>query len=136
MRGVWIALRCRWHIPLIDLCLIHAQQPVPFGMYKLLMWINKEYDNPPVIVTENGVSDKGDLDDRSRVDYFNSYLSAVLDAMVGVLNMSLLACPVVVMALNAAERIILFHLQEDGCKITGYIAWSLMDSFEWRAGYT
>lgn len=51
-------------------------------MYKLLMWINKEYNNPSVIVTENGVSDKGDIDDRGRVDYFNSYLSAVLDAMV------------------------------------------------------
>lgn len=55
---------------------------MPFGMYKLLMWINKEYNNPSVMVTENGVSDKGDLDDRGRVDYFNSYLSAVLDAMV------------------------------------------------------
>lgn len=71
------------------------------------MWINKEYGNPPVIVTENGVSEtvKG-LNDLDRVDYFNSYLDAVLDAM------------------------------EDGCKINGYIAWSLMDSYEWKAGYT
>lgn len=80
-------------------------QHVPTGMYKLLMWINKEYDNPPVIITENGVSDNSGLDDRDRVNYFNSYLSAVLDAM------------------------------EDGCKIKGYIAWSLMDSLEWRAGF-
>lgn len=57
-------------------------QPVPSGMYKLLMWINKEYNNPPVIVTENGVSDNNGVDDRDRVNYFNSYLSAVLDAMV------------------------------------------------------
>lgn len=75
-------------------------------MYKLLMWINKEYHNPPVIVTENGVSDKGGLNDRSRINYFNSYLDAVLNAI------------------------------EDGCKINGYIAWSLMDSFEWVAGFT
>lgn len=55
-------------------------------MYKLLMWINKEYNNPPVIVTENGVSDKGGLDDRDRINYFNSYLEKVLDAIVSDLS--------------------------------------------------
>lgn len=57
-------------------------QPVPSGLYKLLLWINKEYNNPPVIVTENGVSDNNGVNDRNRVNYFNSYLSAVLDAIV------------------------------------------------------
>lgn len=32
----------------------------PAGMRHLLNWIRKEYDNPPVYVTENGVSDKGE----------------------------------------------------------------------------
>ncbi|XP_031640000.1 myrosinase 1-like [Contarinia nasturtii] len=80
--------------------------PVPSGMYNLLMWINKEYDNPPVIITENGVSDNNGVNDTDRVTYFNSYLASILDAM------------------------------KDGCKIMGYIAWSLMDSFEWTAGFS
>lgn len=75
-------------------------------MYRLLMWIKKEYSNPPVIVTENGVSDTGGLEDYNRVDYYNSYLTAVLDAI------------------------------EEGANVKGYIAWSLMDSYEWKAGYT
>lgn len=101
-------------------------------MYKLLMWINKEYDNPPVIVTENGVSDKGGLDDRDRINYFNSYLEKILDAIV-----SDLSC---ISVMNISLNLYLFNfnllLKEDGCKIKGYIAWSLMDSFEWRAGFT
>lgn len=79
---------------------------VPFGLYKLLMWIKREYNNPPVIVTENGVSDKGGLEDYARVHYFNSYLTSVLDAI------------------------------EEGANVKGYIAWSLMDSFEWKAGFS
>lgn len=51
-------------------------------MYKLLMWINKEYNNPPVIVTENGVSDNSGLNDLGHVNYLNSYLDAVLNAVV------------------------------------------------------
>lgn len=75
-------------------------------MHKLLKWIRVTYDNPPVYVTENGVSDKGGTVDNRRVFYFNSYLDAVLDAV------------------------------EEGCNVKGYIAWSLMDSFEWKAGFT
>lgn len=95
-------------------------------MRHLLNWIRKEYDNPEVFVTENGVSDQGDvsiwliiaksrwsifiptggLNDTRRVFYFNSYLSSILGAI------------------------------KDGCNIKGYIAWSLMDSFEWKAGFT
>lgn len=75
-------------------------------MYNLLTWIRTEYDNPPVIVTENGVSDVGGTNDLDRVFYFNSYLEAILDAI------------------------------EDGCNVQGYIAWSLMDSYEWKDGFS
>ena len=48
----------------------------------------------------------GGLNDTARVSYFNSYLSSILGAI------------------------------KDGCQVKGYIAWSLMDSFEWKAGFT
>jgi hypothetical protein len=35
----------------------------------LLNWIAKEYNNPPVLITENGFCDKGELNDEDRVDY-------------------------------------------------------------------
>lgn len=75
-------------------------------MYNLLMWIKKAYNNPPIMITENGVSDKGGLEDHARINYFNLYLTEVLNAI------------------------------EDGANVQGYIAWSLMDSYEWKAGFT
>nr|ADD92156.1 beta-glucosidase [Odontotermes formosanus] len=82
-------------------------QVVPWGFRKLLNWIAKEYNNPPVLVTENGFSDYGELNDRDRIDYHIKYMWELLKAM-----------------------------KEDGCNVIGYTAWSLMDDFEWASGYT
>lgn len=80
---------------------------VPWAFRKLLKWIKDEYDNPPVIVTENGVADNGDINDTLRVYFYTHYLNELLNAMY-----------------------------EDGCKVMGFFAWSLLDNFEWNSGYT
>lgn len=43
---------------------------VPWGIGKLLKWIKKNYDNPEIIITENGYSDyDGTLEDNKRINY-------------------------------------------------------------------
>lgn len=77
----------------------------PKGLYNLLMWIKKEYNNPNIIITESGVASNQGVDDDERVDYLNLYLEQTLNAI------------------------------EDGANVKGYIVWSLMDSYEWKTGY-
>lgn len=81
---------------------------VPWGLRQLLVYVKDHYNNPPVLITENGWANRGKyLQDLDRIDYINSYLSEVLKA-----------------------------IHEDGCKVIGYTAWSLLDNFEWTYGYT
>ncbi|XP_072382699.1 myrosinase 1-like [Diabrotica undecimpunctata] len=81
---------------------------VPWGMRKLLRWFKQEYFNPEIFITENGYSDfTGQLNDPNRTDYIREYLSAVKDAM-----------------------------DYDGVNVIGYNVWSIIDNFEWNAGYT
>ncbi|XP_065364707.1 myrosinase 1-like [Calliphora vicina] len=79
---------------------------VPEGLEGLLNWIKNNYNNIEVIITENGWSDDGQLDDMERIDYLKAHLQAVLNAI----NM--------------------------GCNVTRYTHWSLIDNFEWQRGYT
>ncbi|CAH1647058.1 unnamed protein product [Spodoptera littoralis] len=82
----------------------------PPGFRKLINWIDNKYNSLkriPIIITENGMSDKGQTEDYERVSYFNEYLNQVLLAMY-----------------------------EDGCNVKGYFSWTLMDDFEWNDGYT
>ncbi|MDD3212445.1 MAG: family 1 glycosylhydrolase, partial [Eubacteriales bacterium] len=65
----------------------------------------------PVFITENGmsahdaVSLDGQVHDPNRIDFLHRYLLALRRAA------------------------------EDGVEVYGYLAWSLMDNFEWAAGY-
>ncbi|XVF03228.1 hypothetical protein REPUB_Repub04eG0243400 [Reevesia pubescens] len=88
---------------------------VPEGMRKLMNYVKEKYGNPPVIITENGYDDpnspfipiKDALKDEKRIKYHNGYLTNLLAA-----------------------------IKEDGCNVKGYFVWSLLDNWEWGAGYT
>ncbi|CAK9825194.1 Myrosinase 1 [Anthophora retusa] len=79
---------------------------VPEGFRYILQQLSKYYGNPPMYITENGVSDYGTLDDDDRIFYFREYLKQMLLAI---------------------------HV--DGVNVKGYMVWSLLDNFEWDKGY-
>ncbi|XP_047121902.1 myrosinase 1-like [Schistocerca piceifrons] len=79
----------------------------PSGFRDLLNWLVKEYPGYPIFVTENGWSNIGGLNDTDRIEYFTSYLTALLQAI---------------------------HV--DGVPVIGYTCWSLMDDLEWIDGFT
>lgn len=79
---------------------------VPYGIRKALKKIKDTYGDHPIIITENGYSDHGELEDYDRVNYYLTYLSCILEA-----------------------------IYEDNVNVVGYTAWSLMDNFEWVHGY-
>lgn len=84
---------------------------VPWGCRKLLQWISERYDNPEIIITENGCAfdDKIVADtvtDQPRIDFFRGYLTEIHKAI------------------------------EKGVNVGGYFMWSFMDNFEWASGYS
>lgn len=81
---------------------------VPWGMRKVLRWIKKEYNNPRVIITENGFAEvnPAHTKDPERITWLRDYIDNVLKAIV-----------------------------EDGCNVFGYTVWSMMDNYEWAGGY-
>ncbi|KAI9343467.1 family 1 glycosyl hydrolase [Zopfochytrium polystomum] len=89
-------------------------RPYPIGFRHLLNWISKRYNYPTIYVTENGTSIKGEndlpleqvLEDDFRSKNYESYIRAMADAST-----------------------------HDGVIVKGYMAWSLMDNFEWADGY-
>jgi len=84
---------------------------VPWGLNKLLHWIDERYNHPKIIITENGCAlneqvVNGAVDDPIRIAFLNEYL-------------------------RECHRAI-----QDGVQLNGYFIWSFMDNFEWAFGYT
>ena len=82
----------------------------PKALYDLLTSLNERYTLPPIFITENGAAmadelKDGGINDVERVDYYNTHLNMVHNAVL------------------------------DGVEVSGYFAWSLLDNFEWAEGY-
>jgi beta-glucosidase len=85
----------------------------PDSLRSLLVDVSREAAGIPLVVTENGaaypdagLADDGGVADDDRVAYLRDHIAAVREA------------------------------QAEGADVRGYVAWSLMDNFEWAEGYT
>lgn len=86
-----------------------SSQLSPNSIYNALTHLNEKYKkNITYYITENGWSSAppGDLNDDDRVRYYRASLESVLDTL------------------------------DAGVDLKGYMAWSLLDNFEWMMGYT
>ena len=82
----------------------------PEGLTELLVRLDRDYDVPPMFVTENGGAFKdtlinGRVHDDDRTAYIAQHIAAVSEAM------------------------------QQGVRMSGYMVWSLLDNFEWASGY-
>jgi beta-glucosidase len=87
-------------------------EQTPSSLTDLLLWLHRHCPDVPLMVTENGasfvdtVTAGGRVHDVERVQYFAEHVRAVHGAI------------------------------EQGADVRGYLAWSLLDNFEWALGYT
>jgi beta-glucosidase len=82
----------------------------PASLADLLLRLDRDYELPPIFITENGAAYEdqmveGRVEDEPRRQYIESHLVALAEAM------------------------------RQGVYVKGYFAWSLMDNFEWAEGY-
>lgn len=88
----------------------------PYGFRSLLKWVHKRY-NKSIYVTEQGCTvpqspqpedaTEAGLDDAYRVEFYTLYLEEMARA-----------------------------IKEDGVDVRSYLAWSLLDNFEWAHGFS
>jgi beta-glucosidase len=83
----------------------------PANFTELLTRLDRDYDLPPLFITENGAAYRdllvdGDIKDEDRRAYIESHIRAIADAI------------------------------DRGVDVRGYFVWSLLDNFEWASGYT
>jgi len=84
---------------------------VPWGCRKLLEYLDRRYNHPVIIITENGCAyndppgPDGIIHDQRRIDFYSGYLEACQQAI------------------------------NNGVDLRGFFAWSFLDNMEWAKGY-
>lgn len=83
----------------------------PQALTDVLLWVKEQYGPVPLYITENGAAFNdpppvnGSVDDPARLQYYRDHLLAAHRAMT------------------------------QGVDLRGFFAWSLLDNFEWSAGF-
>jgi beta-glucosidase len=84
----------------------------PRGLSDILGRLRKDYDDPAMMITENGAAfadapnERGQIQDDDRIRYLAGHLEELGNAMAA------------------------------GARVEAYFLWSLMDNFEWAQGYS
>jgi beta-glucosidase len=86
-------------------------EQAPHALGDFVRFVSKEYGNPKIYITENGVCDGtgpvgGVIDDGLRLELLRGFLVGLSGAIA------------------------------DGCDVRAYYVWSLLDNFEWTLGYS
>ncbi|QRP47155.1 GH1 family beta-glucosidase [Amycolatopsis sp. FDAARGOS 1241] len=86
-------------------------EQTPSSLTDLLVWLDSRTGGLPLVIAENGAAFEdtvtdGSVPDTARVSYLDTHIRAVHAALA------------------------------TGADIRGYLAWSLLDNFEWGMGYT
>uniref|UniRef100_F7AQ46 Klotho beta n=2 Tax=Monodelphis domestica TaxID=13616 RepID=F7AQ46_MONDO len=84
-------------------------QNISLDLREVLKWIKLEYDNPKILITENGwfTDNHVTTEDTTAIYMMKNFLNKVLQA-----------------------------IKFDKIRVFGYTAWSLLDGFEWQDAYT
>ena len=84
----------------------------PNGLYEMLMRLRREYGNPLLYVTENGVAFEdnvtkgGKIQDDDRIAFLRDHIAQAYRAI------------------------------KEGVRLNGYFIWTIIDNFEWAEGYS